>query len=98
MQKVAWPTTIVSTPKDTPNVSIAERSEIAVTIPGRAMGRTSRNDTVLRPKKSKRWTANAAALPRINASAVAKSAICSELISAWRTVASRNAMPNHFVV
>ena len=81
-----------------PKVSIAERSAIAVTIPGSAIGSTRRNDTVFRPKKSNRSTANAAALPRTRASAVAKSATSREVTSAARTVASRNAMPNHFVV
>ena len=47
MQKVAWPITMARTPNGTPNVSIADRSAIAVTIPGSAIGSTSRNDTAV---------------------------------------------------
>ncbi len=42
-----------------------------VTIPGRAIGRTRRNDTASRPKKRKRATPNAAAEPRTSAMPVA---------------------------
>ena len=50
-----------------------------------AMGRTSRNDTLLRPKNRNRWTANAAALPRARANRVAIVATSSEFASASRT-------------
>ena len=41
-----------------PSVPTAEFSEIAVTIPGSAIGRTRRNETVFRPKNWNRWTAS----------------------------------------
>ena len=71
---------------------------IAVTIPGSAIGRTSRNDTLLRPKNRNRWTANAAALPSARANRVAIVATSSEFASASRTWGLRHAIPNHFVV
>ena len=55
MQKVAWPTITVKSPSPTPNGSKMERkvafSAIPVTIPGSAIGRMTRNETVSRPKK-----------------------------------------------
>ena len=95
---MACPTKIVKIPNGMPNVPTAEFSEIAVTIPGNAIGRTRRNETVLRPKKWNRWTANAAALPRSNAIVVASRATWTELRIASRTAASRNAIANHFSV
>src|SRR4029434_5839469 len=71
---------------------------IAVTIPGSAIGRTSRNDTLLRPKNRNRWRANAPARPRARANRVAIVATSSELASASRTWGLRQAIPNHFVV
>jgi hypothetical protein len=52
MQNVAWPTTIVSSPSDTPSTCVkVEFSAMPVTMPGSAIGRTTRNDTASRPKK-----------------------------------------------
>ena len=53
---------------------MAERRAIPVTIPGRASGRTSINETASFPKKSKRYTAAAASVPRMRAAKVASDA------------------------
>ena len=98
MQKVACPITIVRTPNGTPRTLIVEFRAIAVTMPGRAIGRTSRNDTELRPKKLNRCTANAAALPSRRATSVATEATAREFESASRTSGERHAIPNHFSV
>ena len=61
MQKVAWPITIVQSENGTPAEGVKnEFSAMPVMIPGSASGRTSRNEIASRPKKRKRWTANAA--------------------------------------
>ena len=55
MQNVAWPMTIVDEAEADPdrheNVSIVAFSAIPVTIPGSAIGSTTRNEIVSRPKK-----------------------------------------------
>jgi hypothetical protein len=52
MQNVAWPMTIVSSPSDTPSTCVkVELSAMAVTIPGSAIGSTTRKETASRPKK-----------------------------------------------
>ena len=55
-----------------------------VMIPGRASGRTSRNEIVSRPKKRKRTTAAAAIVPSTSAAALASSADLIESQSASR--------------
>jgi hypothetical protein len=50
MQNVAWPRMIVNVVKPIPEALIVALRAIPVTIPGRAIGRTSRNETVPRPK------------------------------------------------
>ena len=59
-------------------------SAMPVTMPGRAIGSSSTNDTVSRPKKRNRWTANAASEPSRIAMSVAPAAACSESRSASR--------------
>ena len=63
-------------------------------IPGNAIGRISRNEIDSRPKKRKRWIANAAAVPSTSAIPVASSPTFSESQSAertsWSCQASRN--------
>ncbi len=75
MQKVAWPTITVNRPRPTPSgartVPKAELRAMPVTMPGSAMGRTTTKDTVSRPKKRCRATANAMSVPRTSAIAVA---------------------------
>ena len=51
MQKVAWPITIVSSPKDSALKLMNEFSAIPVMIPGSAIGSTSTSETASRPKK-----------------------------------------------
>src|SRR5579863_9121724 len=70
-QNVAWPMTIVQIERLMWPAMKAELSAIPVTIPGNAIGRTSRNDTASRPKKRKRATPNAAAEPSTRAMPVA---------------------------
>src|SRR3989442_7392787 len=101
MQKVEWPITIVQSegvrwwtgfcPKN-------ELSAIPVTTPGRAIGRTSRKVIASRPKKRKRLTAVAAAVPSTSATAVATPAALSESLSASRASGLFQAEWNHFVV
>ena len=55
-----------------------ELSAMPVTIPGRAIGRITRNEIVSRPKKRWRATAIEASVPRIRASAVARSPVLTE--------------------
>ena len=55
-----------------------ELSAIPVTIPGRAIGRMTRNEIVSRPKKRWRATAIEASVPRTRASAVASSPVLIE--------------------
>src|SRR3954464_8530314 len=101
MQNVEWPITIVHSdgvrwwtgllPKN-------ELSAIPVTTPGNAIGRTSRNVIASRPKKRKRLTAAAAAVPSTSATSVASPAALSESTSASRASWSCHAVLNHFVL
>ena len=72
MQKVAWATITVNRlrlmPKTWVKVSL---SAIPVTIPGSAIGRMTRKETVSRPKKRWRATAIEARVPSTSAIAVA---------------------------
>src|SRR5919202_3718087 len=95
MQKVAWPTMIVVSAKSTPANVKREFSAIPVMIPGSASGRTSRDETVSRPKKRKRATAAAAADPSTSAIPVAANAALSERPSAWRIASLCQADENH---
>ena len=52
MQNVAWPMMTVSRPSDTPSTCVnVAFSAMPVTMPGSAIGRTTRNETASRPKK-----------------------------------------------
>ena len=58
MQNVAWPTMIVHSARSTLSTCVkVALSAMPVTMPGSAIGSTTRNEIVLRPKKSKRATA-----------------------------------------
>ena len=50
MQNVPWPMTTVVKPRSHPSRMKVLRSATPVTMPGRAMGSTMRNDRELRPK------------------------------------------------
>src|SRR5919202_3369173 len=87
-QKVAWPITIVQIEGATWWIGLVEKNEfsaIPVMIPGSAIGSRSRNDTDSRPKKRKRWIANAAIEPRTSENPVATTPTFSESSSDERT-------------
>ncbi len=86
MQNVAWATTMVHSARSTLStcVNVAFRA-MPVTMPGSAIGSTTRNDSAFLPKKSKRASANAASDPRIIAIAVAASPTLTLVSSASRT-------------
>src|SRR5690242_11703917 len=97
MQKVACPTTIVSSEKLTPLKVKKEFSAIPVMIPGSAIGSTSSSDTASRPKKRKRPTAKAASDPSTTASDVAITPARTESHSAWRISGLFQVEANHLV-
>src|SRR5918912_2838694 len=101
MQNVAWPITIVQSVGLkwwTGLLAKKEFSAIPVTTPGSAIGRTSRKLIASRPKKRKRLTAAAAAVPRTSATVVATAAAFSESMSASRASVFSQASWNHLVV
>src|SRR5437763_723111 len=86
-QNVAWPTTIVQIENVMCPARNAELSAMAVTMPGSAIGKTSRNEIASRPKKLNRATPNAAIEPSTSAIPVAISPTRTESQSAPRTSA-----------
>src|SRR6476659_1512140 len=96
MQKVAWPTITVKRLRLVPRtwVKVLLRAT-PVTIPGRAIGRITRNETVSRPKKRWRPTAIAARVPRTIAIAVAATPALIEVSRASRADSLSNAFVNH---
>src|SRR4051794_6329899 len=97
MQKVAWPITIVQYERLIDQNWKNEFSAIPVMIPGRAIGSTSKSDTDSRPKKRKRWSPNAAAVPSTIASVVATAAALSDRPNAWRMSELCQVLANHLV-
>src|ERR671933_1137806 len=97
MHKVACPMTIVVSENRTPPNVKKEFSAIPVMIPGSAIGRTSSSETASRPKKRKRATANAAAVPSTSATPVASSPAFSDRYSACRISSLCQVDPNHLV-
>ena len=73
-------------------------SATPVTTPGSAIGRTTRNEIVSRPKNRKRATANEARLPRRSAIPVATAPTLIDVQSASRAPVLSIASPNHLVV
>ena len=99
MQNVAWPTTTVNRPRLTLKIWVkVSLSASPVTIPGRAIGRMTRNEIVSRPKKRCRDTAKEARVPSTRAIAVAASPTLIEVWNAARAPLSPSASPNHLVV
>ena len=101
MQKVAWPITIVQSDGLRPWTGLFVKKEfkaIPVTTPGSAIGRMSRNVIVSRPKKRKRLTAVAAAVPSTSAIAVAMPAAFNDRTSALRASSLCHAAWNHLVL
>src|SRR5258706_15391839 len=82
MQNVAWAITRVMRPRPMPTWWNPAFSEIPVTMPGSAIGSTTSNDTVLRPKNANRWTANDSADPSTTAMSEARVAVFTEVQSA----------------
>ena len=64
-------------------------------MPGRAIGSTSTNEIVSRPKNVNLWTANAASEPRTSAIVVAPKAARIEFLSAPKSKGSCQAARNH---
>ena len=96
MQKVAWPTMTVNSVRSTPSTCVKVAfSAMPVTMPGSAIGSSTRNEIVLRPKKRWRETAIAARVPSTIAIAVAPSPALSEVQRASRTPVLSKAFPNH---
>jgi hypothetical protein len=83
MQKVAWPTTIVHSESGTPRNRKVDCRAMPVTMPGSAIGSTTSSDSVSRPKKRWRWTANDRALPSSSATTVAPSAAFTDVHTAF---------------
>src|SRR5919201_5852841 len=101
MQKVACPITIVQSEGSMWWIGLFRKKEfsaIAVTTPGRAMGRTRRKVIASRPKNRKRLTAAAAADPSTSAMAVLRPAALSERTRASRASVFCHAVWNHFVL
>src|SRR3990172_1125823 len=97
-QNVAWPITIVHSERSTDQNTKNEFSAMPVMIPGRAIGKTNRNETAFCPKKRKRASANAASEPSTSATEVASAPALSESPSAVRTSPSCPAALHHLVV
>ncbi|MNW03806.1 hypothetical protein D3C71_1997930 [compost metagenome] len=67
-------------------------------IPGSAMGRISISEMPCLPKKSRRYNAADASVPRTMAISVAIEAICNDSLIASSTSGRENATPIHFRV
>ncbi|MNF69101.1 hypothetical protein D3C84_509750 [compost metagenome] len=67
-------------------------------MPGRAMGRISISEMPSLPKKSRRYRAAAARVPRIMAMAVARQATCADRVIASSTSGRARATLNQFRV
>ena len=77
--------------------TMADRAS-AVTMPGKAIGSTRRNEIASHPKNRNRCNPNAASDPRISASSVAKRPAMSELTIAPLRVGSSHATKNQCTV
>src|SRR6187431_2153812 len=95
MQKVAWPTITVKRLSETPStwVKVLLRAT-PVTMPGRAIGRITRKETVSRPKKRCRATAIEASVPSTSAIAVAAMPALTEVTKASLAASFSNAFEN----
>src|SRR3954466_5016233 len=99
MQKVAGPTITVKRLSGTSRTWVKVLLiATPVTIPGRAIGRTTRKEIVSRPKKRWRATASEARVPRTRAIAVAAAPAFSEVSSASLAASFSNAFSNHLRV
>src|SRR5690349_7849137 len=94
MQKVAWPITIVSTPRVMFVKPKKLFSATPVMTPGRAIGSTSRNETPSRPKNRKLCSAYDTAEPSTRAMPAANTPTLTDSKKAWRTAGSCHATAN----
>ena len=94
MQNVACPSTIVQKLKGISPRLNALRRLMPVMMPGSAIGRTRRSETVSRPKKRERQTAAAARVPSTSAMSVEAAATWSDRSSASWTSGRAHATPN----
>src|SRR6185437_3627875 len=97
MQKVACPMMIVRSEKFVPPQVKKELSAMPVMMAGSAIGSTSTSDTAPRPKKRKRYTANATIEPSSSAMQVAISAARIESQNASLMSWLWNVEANHLV-
>ena len=81
-----------------PDASIVALNAMPVTIPGRAIGSTNRNEIASRPKNVNRWRASAARVPSTMATAVATRPTWMDSPSASRRSSFSKATPNQSVV
>src|SRR3990170_9143686 len=98
MQNVTCPITIVQKPNPTSASESVERSAIPVTMPGRAIGRTTTKATTFLPKNFARYTAPASRPPSTIATPVEIVATSNESRTAPHMSSSPNATENHLVV
>src|SRR6266487_5067114 len=94
MQNVVCPTTMVHSDKWYPLNEKNDFNAMPVTMPGKAIGKRSRNETTSRPKNRNRCTAKAASDPSANAAVVARTPALIESTSASRTSGSCQATVN----
>jgi hypothetical protein len=99
MQKVAWPMITVIRLRLIPStwVKVLEKAT-PVTIPGRAIGRTTRKEIESRPKNLRRPTASAISVPNTIAISIAARPASTEWSSASRTDSFSKALPNQLRV
>src|SRR6201999_2195084 len=98
MQKVAWPSTMVQKLNGTPPRAKAARSEMPVTMPGKAIGSRISRVTDSLPKKRKRYIAAAAQVPRISAIDIENRATRTDSQSASQKSSRPRVTANHCVV
>ena len=98
MQNVAWPRTIVHVLNGMSAMLNAERNEIPVIIPGKAMGRMTRSEIASRPKNRDRATAAAQSVPSTIAISVETAATRSDNHKAVHTSGRPHVTANHFMV
>ena len=98
MQKVAWPSTMVHVENGMSITSKADRSDMPVMIPGKAMGNRISSEIWSRPKKRARLIAAATSVPSTSASRVEIAATFSDRYSGGQMSGRFHATANHFSV
>ncbi len=98
MQNVAWPKTMVQKLNGMSAKLKAERNDMPVMMPGKAIGKMTKSDIVSRPKNLDRATAAAQSVPKIIATIVEIAATRSDSPSASQTSGRPQVTANHFSV